>query len=160
MSTGTITIGVSQWSVTLATTAVEITQGLSGVASIPVNSGMLFDLGVNYNRVDINMQQMLFPLDIIFMNSVGGVVGVLRGVQPLATNVYYEAGVYPGARYFLEVNSGEATNVVVGDNVVIGVEQDAQITPQFWPALVAAVGALGSIAVIGASTYREIKGGK
>lgn len=34
------------------------------------------------------------------------------------------------------------------------------LTPQFWPAFIAAVTALSTVAIIGVETYREIKGEK
>ena len=42
---GTVVIKDKEWSVNVATTPSELLQGLSGVVSIPANTGMLFDLG-------------------------------------------------------------------------------------------------------------------
>ena len=64
-----VTIRDKQWNVGVANTYAEIVQGLSGISSIPENTGMLFDLGSNQGYIQINMLQMLFPLDIIFINS-------------------------------------------------------------------------------------------
>ena len=146
---GIVTIGENQWTVWLATTSSEVVQGLSGISQIPQGTGMLFDLGYDYNQIQINMQQMMFPLDIIFVNSVSGVVGVLTDVQPGDTDVVYEADDYPGARFFLEVNAGEAGSVQPGDAVRIS----ASVEPQLWntviPILVATAVVLPVVAVLG-----------
>lgn len=115
----TVTIGDKQWTVSIATTIAELAAGLSGVASMPAGTGILFDLGSDRSSISVNMNQMLFPLDIVFINSITGVVGVLHGVQP-GDETVFQAGVTIGARYFLEVNAGEAEGVEVGDAVDLG----------------------------------------
>ncbi len=107
-----VTINTSQWSVNIASTPAEITQGLSGVLSIPASTGVLFDLSVNYSEILINMSQMLFALDIVFINSTGGVIGILRNVQPGVDVNFSDVS---GARYFLEMNAGEAAGISIGD---------------------------------------------
>ena len=124
----TVTIGDKQWSVSVANTYAELTSGLSGVESIPPQTGMLFDLGYDQSQIDINMSQMLFPLDIIFINSTQGVRGVMSDVQPGEIDVRFEATTTPGARCFLEVNAGEAQGIEVGDDVAIqGYAQPTQL---------------------------------
>lgn len=117
--TGTVTIRDKQWSVTLATTYAELTSGLSGLAELAPSSGMLFDMGLDATVIQINMAEMLFPLDIIFINSTQGVVGVMRNVQPGEAEVDFQSLGGSGARYFLEVNAGEAEGVESGDAVDI-----------------------------------------
>ena len=112
------TVNDKQWSVDVASTYTELVTGLSGVASLPPSTGMLFDLGYDQSYIEIDMSQMLFPLDIIFINSTQGVVGVIQNAQP-GEEVYFEATTTPGARYFLEVNAGEADGVGAGDSVTI-----------------------------------------
>jgi uncharacterized membrane protein (UPF0127 family) len=104
--------------VSVATTPYELTTGLSEVASIPANTGMLFDLGTDQQYIEINMSRMQFFLDIIFINGTYGVVGVLHNAKPKLP-VYFENTELPGARFFLEVNAGEAEGIEVGDDVVI-----------------------------------------
>lgn len=113
----TVTIGTKQWVVSVASTPAEVSQGLSGLASMGAGTGMLFDLGVNRRQIQINMAWMMFTLDIVFINSSSGVVGVLHDVQPGDTDVGFEGAA--GARFFLEVNAGEAEGVSDGDNVVV-----------------------------------------
>jgi uncharacterized membrane protein (UPF0127 family) len=113
--------------VSVASTLNELTTGLSGIESMPAGTGVLFDLGVDYKTIQIDMTRMLFPLDIIFINSTQGVVGVMRNVQPGETDVRLENETLPGARCFLEVNAGEAQGIEPGDNIAIeGYDQPAQ----------------------------------
>lgn len=113
-----VTIDGSQWSVTVASTTAELMSGLSGVASIPANTGVLFDMGSDQDSITINTASMLFSLDIAFINSSGVVVGILRNVAP-GEVAAFDAGNGLGARYFLEVNAGEMGGISVGDNMVI-----------------------------------------
>jgi len=114
----TVVINGKEWSVGVANTYSEVATGLSGISSIPSGSGVLFDLGVDQSYIQIDMSRMLFPLDIIFINSTKGVVGVCRNVQP-QLNVRFENYTLPGARCFLEVNAGETEGIEVGDDVSI-----------------------------------------
>ncbi len=123
-----VTIKDKRWSASVANTYVELTTGLSGVSSMPPQTGMLFDLGYDQKYIEINMSQMLFPLDIIFINSTQGVVGALHNVKP-GEKAYLSNETYPGARCFLEVNAGEAQGIEVGANVAI--EGYAQTATQF-----------------------------
>lgn len=121
MYTGTVTIRNTTWSVEIATTATEVAQGLSGRASLSPLHGMLFDLGKPYPEILINMQGMLFPLDAIFMNESFEVVGIAIPLDPgLDFNATFPGT--PGARYFLEINQGEAVaaGVAYGDVATIG----------------------------------------
>jgi uncharacterized membrane protein (UPF0127 family) len=123
-----VTIKDKQWSVSVASTPYELLNGLAGVESMPAGTGMLFDLGSDHSFIRIDMTRMLFPLDIIFINSTRGVVGVMRNVQPGETDVRFEAITTPGARCFLEVNAGEAEGIEYGDDLVIqGLAQAAQL---------------------------------
>lgn len=114
----TVTIDGQVWTVSVATTTAELLSGLSGVASIPAGTGILFDLGTDQDYISVNMADMLFSLDIVFINSSGGVVGVLHDVSPGEATAF-DAGGGLGARYFMEVNAGELSDVSVGDTVDI-----------------------------------------
>jgi uncharacterized membrane protein (UPF0127 family) len=116
-----------QWSVAVANTYAELISGLSGVSSLSPQTGMLFDLGYDQKYIEIDMTRMLFPLDIVFINSTQGVVGVMHNVQPGLTDVRLENEQLPGARCFLEINAGEAEGIEAGDSVNIqGYTQPAQ----------------------------------
>lgn len=113
MQTGTVTIRGTQWAVQVATTSAELSQGLSGVASIPAYTGMLFDLG-SERIVTVNAYNMLFPLSIVFIDEDLKVTEIALILMPGDDGTT----IYP-CRYFLEVNLGEADGVVIGDQVTI-----------------------------------------
>ncbi len=158
----TVTVGANVWSVTVMTSAAELIAGLSGVSSIPPGTGMLFDLGGDSDYININMADMLFSLDIVFINSEQGVVGVLREVEPEDT-VAFDAGAGYGARYFMEVNAEEAESVNVGDDVNIEGEDEGDegdegsVQPTFWAVLLAAIPALVMVMSAAGSVYKDIK---
>ena len=109
VSFGDVTFGVE-----LATTAGERALGLSGRSSIDRNSGMLF-----IYKADVTpgfwMRGMLFPLDIIWIDGQGEVVGVSSDLAPAQEGsqqpLYYPQG---PIRYVLEVNSGLAEELGIG----------------------------------------------
>lgn len=149
-----ITVGSNQWTVSIARTTAELIAGLSGIASIPANTGILFDLGSDKNTIAINMSEMLFNLDIAFINSASGVVGILRNVAP-GDGAAFDKGSGLGARYFLEVNAGEMVDLNVGDGAVLG--ESVEVQPSFWVGLITAVMAISQIAIVGAATYKSVK---
>ena len=165
-----VTINTDIWSVEVMSSAAELISGLSGVSSIPASTGMLFDMGSDNDNISINMAEMLFHLDIVFINSEHGVVGVLREVEP-EDAAAFDAGTGYGARYFLEVNAEEAENVSVGDTVSIEIAEEEEvdegngenggdggtIQPTFWAGLMVAMVAISQIAIVGAGTYSEVK---
>jgi hypothetical protein len=65
----------------------------------------------NMPRVPINMQEMKYSLDIIFITQNEKVAKVLKDITPMA-NVTYSGG---PVHYFLEVNAGEADDIETGD---------------------------------------------
>ena len=115
-----ITIQDKQWQVTLATTYVELTTGLSGVASLAAGTGMLFVLETR-RQVTVDTSRMLFPLDIIFI-SENTVIDVASDIEPgyLVTEETL-------CDMFLEVNAGEAAGVEVGDAVTTATIQQLGI---------------------------------
>ena len=157
MKTGTITVGSKQWAVQMTQTNSELIAGLSNVAALAADNGMLFDMGSDQDSIPINMSEMLFNLDIIFIHSELGVVGIVRnagpGDSPAYTSVHY------GARYFLEVNAGEAVDVEVGDGVVVEEEAgEAVVQPQFIGMIIGAIGLAAVGATTGVIVTRAIKG--
>ncbi len=110
--TAVVTINDNQWSVNVANTTTELIQGLSGVASIPVGTGMLFILP-SAQVVTVNTFQMLFPIDIIFIKD-NAILSIAGNIQP-----GYEVSEATPCDSFLEVNAYEAALVEVGDEVVL-----------------------------------------
>jgi uncharacterized membrane protein (UPF0127 family) len=112
MDNGTVTIGNKVWNVQIASSPADIQQGFSGVTGTPFQTGILFNLGLPYTGLTINMHLMLFPLDIAFIDSNGRVVDIALGVKPL--HDYVSNSTYSS---FMEVNAGELADLRIGDNV-------------------------------------------
>lgn len=112
MNTGTVTIGSKTWSVNIATTTAELAAGFSNIPSTPANTGILFVLGGSVNNLTVDMQSMLFPLDIAFIDGNGKVVDIVQNLPPLQNFTCLTP-----CNYFLEVNATELNGVNVGDAV-------------------------------------------
>lgn len=108
-----VTIGSHMWVAYLANEAWELTQGLSNLASMDAGSGMFFDTGYQH-LISVQTLQMLFNLDIAFINEDFKVVEIHRNVPNSQEFTATEL-----ARYFLEVNAGEMADIDVGDDVVV-----------------------------------------
>ncbi len=110
---GTVTIGGRQWVVSVAYTSRELALGLSGLTSIPANTGMLLDLGT-LRAAGITTEQMLFNIDVVYIGlTAQGMPYVSAFSLDLAPGQVIEPSV--AARYILEINVGEAANLEVGD---------------------------------------------
>jgi uncharacterized membrane protein (UPF0127 family) len=108
-----VTIRNNQWQVCLATDYLELTQGLSDIPQIPSGTGMLFDLG--YDTIfTVTTKEMLFPIDIIRISRSMVVTDIAHNVLPgqLITSA-------SPARYFLEVNAGEANGISPSDHAAV-----------------------------------------
>ncbi len=134
-----VTIRDRQWVCSLSSTPAELAAGLSGVPSLPPGTGMLFDLP-REQIVTVTAEDMLFPLDVIF-------VGDNLLVTEVAFNLIpgdWETTGLP-CRYFIEVNTGEANDINPGTPVSIelsGVPTSDGIEPVVALAGVVMVGAL------------------
>ena len=114
----TVTVNEVQWSVSVASTSSELIAGLSNVPSIDPQTGILFDMGSDQSSIVINTSSMLFNMDILFINSSGGVVDISRDVAP-NDEVSFDSNGGLGAQYFMEVNAGELSSISVGMPVII-----------------------------------------
>ena len=114
-----VNIRDKQWNVSLATTHSELVAGLGGISSIPMGTGMLFDMGSD-QYIDVTTVPMLFSLDIAFVSGSLNVVGLAQNVPPSQRLVSTQV-----ARFFLEVNSGEMAGIELGDPVNVAVTQEA-----------------------------------
>ncbi len=110
---GTVTINGFTWSVDFATTPAERATGLGGVTSLPSATGMLFDMGSS-QIITVTTVPMLFNLDVVFIGESNGVVACAHDVAP---GQVFSSPI--PARYFLEVNAGEAAAVSAGNTVSI-----------------------------------------
>lgn len=101
-----VIINAAHFDVTVADTPAERAQGLSGQASLDPEVGMLF-VFPEPTVPSFWMPDMHFPLDIIWIDTDGAVVGFEENVQPLADTdepmTYSPPTPVP---YVLEVNAG------------------------------------------------------
>jgi uncharacterized membrane protein (UPF0127 family) len=102
-----------QWQVSLATGYFELIQGLSDIPQIPSGTGMLFDLGHD-TIFTVTTEKMLFPIDIVRISDTMIVTDVAYSVHPgqLITSE-------TPARYFLEINAGEANGISPSDQAAV-----------------------------------------
>jgi hypothetical protein len=120
-SLGTATIVVN-----LAVTNFEKEKGLGGSFFLSDNNGMLFV----YEREGypaIWMKNMIFPIDIIWLNSDFRIVDVEKNVSPLT----YPTAFSPDlpAQYVLEVNAGffDLHNIQIGDTLKLVESEDNSV---------------------------------
>ena len=80
----------------------DLERGLMYRTSLPEDQGMLFDLGVTGNY-GVWMHNTCIPLDLIFADADGWIVGIVENAPPLDDTM---RGVDRPWRYLLEVNAG------------------------------------------------------
>jgi len=140
-----VTIKDKQWTVDVANTYPELTQGLGGLPEMAPGTGMLFDLGFE-QTIEVTTVPMLFPLDIAFLTEDFSVTEVYPGFEP----GYLVTSQVP-ARYFLEVNAGEMEGIEPGDVAVAEwlTLEETPVVPDWVPALfsLAAFAVLGVLVV-------------
>ena len=105
-----IRIGSKEFEVRVSTSNEESTQGLSGTESLPKKTGfaMKFD---GSSVIPITMQEMLYPLDIIFTLD-GKVTKVITASAGGADIVIKKP-----SDLIIEVNAGEASDIKPKDEV-------------------------------------------
>jgi len=111
-------IGETEITLEIADDPAERTRGLGGRASIPKNHAMLFIFDTT-DYHGIWMQEMEFPLDIIWLNEYTEVIHIERNVSP---NTYPKTfRPQRPARYVLEFNAGFAqqNHLKIGDRFVL-----------------------------------------
>jgi uncharacterized membrane protein (UPF0127 family)/antirestriction protein ArdC len=140
-----VTIKDKQWTVDVASTYSELTQGLGGLPEMAPMTGMLFDLGIE-QTIKVTTMPMLFPLDIAFLTEDFLVTEVYPSVEP----GYLVTSQAP-ARYFLEVNAGELEGIEPGDVAVAEwlTLEETPVVPDWVPAIfsLAAFAVLGVLVV-------------
>jgi uncharacterized membrane protein (UPF0127 family) len=114
MYANTVTIGSKVWNVNIVSSQADLAQGFSNVASTPPQTGILFNLGGAHTNITVDMQSMLFPLDIAFIDGNGKVVDIVHNLPPLQDHICLVS-----CNYFLEVNTTELNSVNVGDTVIM-----------------------------------------
>jgi len=117
-----LTIGGETLYVELAETEDEWSLGLGGRKSMKEGRGMLYVFPKPHFYV-FNMKDMLFPLDIIWINKDKKIVDVMTNVGPETYPEFSYVNDFL-AQYVLEVNAGffDAHGVQIGDIVEFSLE--------------------------------------
>jgi uncharacterized protein len=119
--TSTVTIGSTRINVSVADTAEERTQGLSGRENLPENEGLLF-IFEKSDRSGFWMKDMNFAIDIIWIDEQFSIIDIKENATPES----YPEIFYPkqSARYVLEVPSGtvQSHNIKIGDKATFSLK--------------------------------------
>lgn len=107
--------GTHRFSVEVMRTEPQREQGLMFRRYLPQDRGMLFDFKTE-RRIMMWMKNTFLPLDMIFIERAGTVVGVAENTEPLSERIIPSGAPAYGV---LEVNSGTAARIglKVGDKV-------------------------------------------
>jgi uncharacterized protein len=107
--------GTHNYSVEVMRTQPELEKGLMYRTSMPADRGMLFIFKVEQS-VMMWMKNTYIPLDMLFMDKTGRVVGIVANAKPMSEQIL-TAAVPTFA--VLELNGGEAAKIglKVGDKV-------------------------------------------
>ena len=85
--------------------------GLSETLRMNRDQGMLFDLGT-LTPFYLTTSKMHFPLDLVFISQDLMVLDIWSNVRPGKDKLFA-----PECRYFLELNAGEASNIIPGEQI-------------------------------------------
>jgi uncharacterized protein len=107
--------GTHPLSVEVMRTPPELEKGLMFRTSMPQDHGMLFDFH-SEQSVMMWMKNTYIPLDMIFMDKTGKVVGIVANAKPMSEQILSAAA---PTYAVLELNGGEAAKIdlKVGDKV-------------------------------------------
>lgn len=106
---------VVKFTVEMAVTPDEAARGLMNRPSLPADNGMLFDFG-GEKPIAMWMKNTLIPLDMLFIDNQGKIVGIAQRTVPLSLETIASPG---PVRAVLEINGGisEHHHIQVGDQV-------------------------------------------
>ncbi len=76
-----VSIGTSKFDLEIAKTSHQKNQGLMNRSELPNDQGMIFEIA-SESPVCMWMKNTLIPLDMIFLNNQGVVVGIVENAQP------------------------------------------------------------------------------
>ncbi len=107
--------GVQVFSVEMATTEEEKTQGLMYRKELPDGKGMLFDFSPE-QQISMWMKNTYISLDMIFIRADGRILRIAENTEPLSTKIISSGGLAKGV---LEVIAGTAQKYGIqpGDRV-------------------------------------------
>jgi uncharacterized membrane protein (UPF0127 family) len=111
-----VTIGGTPIKVTVVRTRAEQEQGLSGRKGLAPNQGMLF-VFEKPGDYRIWMKDMLFPIDVVWVDENGSVVDITEAIGPDTYPTVF--GSRLPAKYILELSAGfvERYNIARSDKV-------------------------------------------
>lgn len=122
----TIEIGDREYKVREAKTEEERKQGLKGIESLPEDEGLLFYMPDKKSQVAFTMEDMKFPLDIIFINQDDEVFDAAYNVPIDTEAVISDEDALPNqddyVKYVLEVNPN--SGIQIGDELDIEDDED------------------------------------
>lgn len=111
-----VTLGGVQFRVELAVTSAERIRGLSGHPLLAADAGMLF-VFEQARKPSFWMREMLFPLDMIWIDADCTVVHITRGAPPQALDQSLSDlpryGPPVAILYVLEINAGRAESAAI-----------------------------------------------
>jgi len=105
-----LSVSDRSFQVEVAKSESEHVKGLSGRSQLKDDAGMLFifpDEQVRY----FWMKDMLFPLDIVFIDKEGKIVDIKRDFQPCAPDACPSYSSAAPAKYVLEVDAGSMEGI-------------------------------------------------
>lgn len=102
----------------VARTSEDQARGLGGRTEISQDSGMLFDFQSD-GRWGIWMKDMIIPIDVLWLDQNGIIVGIEKDMRPESYPKVYT--IEKNARFVLEIPAGtiESTGLVIGEKVFI-----------------------------------------
>jgi len=108
--------GPQRFTVEVATTPVQMEQGLMFRQSLARDAGMIFDFGAPV-MATMWMKNTLIPLDMLFVDAQGHVIGIHERAVPQSLDTIAAPG---PARAVIELNGGTAARLGIraGDKVV------------------------------------------
>jgi hypothetical protein len=117
---GSVTVHGTEIRVEVADTVSTRTQGLSGRETLPENMGMLFVFDVS-GVYGFWMKDMLFPIDIIWIDKNKTVVHIRKGVSPDTYPSSFSS--MKKALYVLEIKAhlSDELNIREGDVIEINI---------------------------------------
>ena len=92
-----LTIGDKDFKVAVSSAKDSLIKGLSGIPVLAKNKGLIFDFNKGEHKVTMNMFNMKFPIDMVFLNAGFKVIQVIS-VHPGETTLNVA-----GAAYVVEV---------------------------------------------------------
>jgi len=101
-----VDIGDASFKAVVVSSKEAMTKGLSGLPKLAAGKAMLFDFNKGDHAITMNMVDMSFPIDMVFINASYEVIQVIS-IYPGNSTVTVD-----GAAYVLETGVGTASNFV------------------------------------------------